>query len=368
MSASKHTIYLTKNQQLNESRGLPTNVFMFNENGPLVQSKWIQKNIEQNDGLFIISDHNRSILQEVEKGLLKRNYYIENVNFSGQECNIQINPFDLVSNTSEIHFLFLNILYIMWDNDDKDLAAMSNLLDAFASCVFFMFQNQKEKLNMVTLRKMVYSVRATCQTNDGVVMLSDAIFDQMNDQESMPCKYYTQFKKAAGERKEEVAEKLAKLFDMFSELDIHMMSKTEEDLISEVGFKTAIFVNSNNDEEEHSAKLLMLLLTYFIQTIESHQQALFIVDALDSNRLLISLPHWIKESTTHNMSFIVCADDLASFKNGKEAERFFKNMRKQTSAFVFVHYDESKTLSLNKECIATVLIPSEELNEQDVLL
>ena len=69
MSASKHTIYLTKNYQLDENLDLPTNVFLFNENGPLVQARWIQKTLEQNDGLFVILDHNQTILKTTEKKL-----------------------------------------------------------------------------------------------------------------------------------------------------------------------------------------------------------------------------------------------------------------------------------------------------------
>lgn len=378
MSASKHTIYLTRNHQLDEKSNLSTNAFLFNENGPLIQAKWIQKNIEQNDGFFVVLDHNQIILREVEKNLLKRSYYIENINFEDDEYGISINPFDLVTNTSEIHFLFLNILYLMWNNEDSDLPAMSNLIDAFASCVFFMFQNQKEKLNMQTLRKMVYSVRATCQTNDGVVMLSDAIFSQIKDQDSMPCKYYEQFKRAAGDRKDEVAEKLAKVFDLFTDRDMKMMAVTDEDLANELDFKTAIFINVESDNEEHSANLLFLLLNYFVQNIENHQKAMFILDTLNPHRMMINLPYWMKESKEHNMSFLVCTDNLAGFKNENEAERFFKNLQKSTSAYLFMHRNENAqkeglgqeiNLSTNdleeQDYVATILIPDEELSEQD---
>ena len=380
MSASKHTIYLTKNYQLDENLDLPTNVFLFNENGPLVQARWIQKTLEQNDGLFVILDHNQTILKTTEKKLLKRNYYVENIDFRSEEPSVKINPFDLVTNTSEIHFLFLNMLYIMWDNEDSDLAAMSNLLDAFASCTYFMFQNQREKLNMLTLKKMVHSVRSTCQTNEGIVMLSDAIFAQISDQESMPCKYYAQFKKAAGERLNEVGEKLAKAFDMFSEYDLKMMMETEEDLKDEIGFKTALFLNIEKEEDKHSAKLLMTLLNYFVQTIETHPKSLFIVDDLSANNMMISLPYWMKEGQENNMSFIVCSNDLASFKDSNEAERFFKNLQKSLSASVLMHTSESSYKDDNlpttneamgeyikQDFIATVLIPEEQISDQDIV-
>lgn len=380
MVASKHTIYLTKNYKLDENLDLPTNVFYFSENGPIVQAKWIQKTLEQNDGLFVILDKNQTILKEVEKKLIKRNYYVESIDFNSDEPSIKINPFDLVSNTSEIHFLFLNMLYIMWDNEDPDLAAMSNLLDAFASCTYFMFQNQKEKLNMITLKKMVNSVRSTCKTNDGVVMLSDAIFAQINDQDSMPCKYYAQFNKAAGERKEEIAEKLAQLFDKFTEYDLKMMAETEDGLEDEIGFKTALFLNVEQNELEHSSKLLMTLLNYFVQNIETHPKSLFVISDLPSNNMMISLPYWMREGYENNMSFIVCTDDLASFKANAEAERFFKNLQKSISASVLMHTcdvsdkngelpttNEQMGVYLKQDYLATILIPEEQISDQDVV-
>ena len=188
MLASKHTIYLSKNHNLDGSNG-STNVFVFNENGKKVQAKWVKKSFELNNGNFVVLDHNNTILDEVKSGLLKRNYYIESIDFDDIENGIKINPFDLVKNASEIHFMFLNLLYILWDNTDKDITIMSNLMDAFASCVYQMFSNKREKLNMATLKKLVYSVRATCQTEDGISMMSDEIFSKIKDENSMPVKY-----------------------------------------------------------------------------------------------------------------------------------------------------------------------------------
>ena len=381
MVASKHTMYLTKNYTLRgEGRELK-NIFMFNENGPTVQSKWVQKNLELNDGCFVILDHKNAIHSTVEKNLLKRNYYIEKVDFSNAENEIKINPFDLVSDTSEIHFMFLNFLYAMWDNSDPDLPAMSNLVDAFASCIFFMFENQREKLNMVTLKKMIASVRATCQTEDGVMPMSDAIFAGIKDQNSMPCKYYAQFKKATGERREEVAEKVAQVFDSFADTDMQMMSETDESLADSFNFKTAVFVNVDQEEHEHSARLMLTLLNYFIQHIETHSGVLFILDELNAQYGLVSLPYWMKEAHEHNMSFIVIGNDLAGFKENQRAERFFKNFQKAVAASVLVHHNEAARkfeeelpttdddigLLMDSDYVATVLIPDEEVSEQDEL-
>jgi hypothetical protein len=381
MLASKHSIYLSKNYQLDGATTPSTNVFMFNENGPTVYAKWVKKNVDLNNGCFVIMDHKQAIMKEVEKSLKKRNYYIENINFSDADDEIKINPFDLVKDTSEIHFMFLNFLYAMWDNTDPDITAMSNLIDAFASCVFFMFANQKDKMNMTTLRKMVYSVRANCQTPDGVIPMSDAIFTGIKDQESMPCKYYAQFKKAAGERQDEVAEKLAKVFDMFTENDIRMMSKTDPNLEDSLRFKTAIFVNIDKAEEEHSAKIMTVLLNYFVQHTAQHAHVLFVIDDLDAKHTLISLPHWMKEASDHDMSYLVINENLAEFKATPRAEKFFRNLQKTVEASILVHrndavikfanelpttYDDMDEMMEN-ECVATVIIPSAEISENDEL-
>lgn len=381
MVASKPKIYLTKNYKLDGAEDASTNVFMFNENGPLLPAKWVRKNIELNEGCFVVLDHHKTILREAERNLQKRNYYIETVDFSDMANGTCINPFDLVKDTSEIHFMFLNFLYAMWDNADPDLQAMSNLIDAFASCVFSMFSNQKEKLNMETLRRMVYSVRANCQTEDGLMPMSDAVFAGIKDQESMPCKYYAQFKRASGERWNEVAEKVAKVFDMFTEADMQMMRETDESLADSFSFKTAVFVNVEREEEEHSAKLMMILLNYFVQRVTEHSHVLFVFDQLNAQYGMVSLPHWMKESNDYNMSFLVICEDLASFKATPRAERFFRNLQKTVSASVLVHHNDTAIKFANElpttcdemnewaeqEFVATVLIPGREVSDQDIV-
>lgn len=368
MDANKHNIYLTKNHTLQGSANPSANVFMFNENGPLLQAKWVKKTIESNDGCFVILDHKNIILNEVEKGLVSRNYYIEKINFADMHDGVSINPFDLVTNTSEIHFMFLNLLYAMWDNTDPDIAAMSNLIDAFASCTYFMFQHQKAKLNMQTMRKMVYSVRANCQTEDGIVPMSDAIFGGINDQESMPCKYYAQFKRAAGERHAEIAEKVAQVFDMFSENDMEMMNKTDVSLIDSFNFKTAFFLNVERSNEEHSAKLMTILLNYFVQRKASSSKVMFVIDNLDARRGLISLPHWLKEAPEYNISFIVMNDNLAEFTATPRAEKYFRNLQQVVSASVLVHRNEDANVdNEDLNCVVRVLVPSEGTSEMDEL-
>ena len=382
MLTSKHTIYLSKNHNLDGSDGNSTNVFLFNENGKKVQAKWLRKSIEQNNGNFVVLDHNNVILDEIKGVLTKRNYYLEVVDFDNPVDGVKINPFDLVSNASEIHFMFLNFLYALWDNTDSDIAVMSNLMDAFASCVYQMFSNNKEKLNMRTLKKMIYSVRATCQTEDGISKMSDEIFRNIKDQNSMPVKYYNQFVRAAGDRKDEIAEKLASAFDILTENDLIMMDETDDSLEASLNFKTAVFVNVKRVEHETSAKIMMTLLNALVQNSVESKQTLFVLDSLDAKRCLIGLPLWLKDSIAYNMSFIVMCDDLASFKKTQEAERFFQNLRKVTDASVLMHHNddilkfenelpnsgEELGLYMKQNCLAQVLIPRMEISVQEQVL
>ena len=380
MSANKHTIYLTKKHKLIYNNENPSNVLMFSENGRVLTSKWLKKTLEEKDGAFIIMDHNNAILKETEKCLKERSYYIEKIGFINNRNDIRINPFDLVQDTSEIHYMFLSFLYAMWDNTDNDIPAMSNLIDAFASCVFFMFANQTEKRNMETLKKMIYSVRATCKTPDGVVCLSDAIFAGIKDQESMPCKYYAQFKKAAGDRQEEIGEKVARVFDMLTESDIQMMMTTDDSLADSFNFKTAIFINSNNSGEEYSAKIMFILLNYFIQKIDSHEQVLYVIDNLTPNKTIINLPYWMKTANQYNSQYIVCCDDLSGFKESPRTEKFFKKVRDTAYSSVLIHKNDMDFDDINNwndsdhinplesyDFAAMVIIPSENINELDRL-
>jgi hypothetical protein len=161
-----------------------------------------------------------------------------------------------------------------------------------------------------------------------------------------------------------------------------MMESTDESLADSFDFKTAVFVNVNNTEEEHSSKLLMILLNYFVQRITNHSHVLFILDSLDTQFGLISLPYWMKEAAEYNMSFLVINDDLASFQANRRVEKFFRNLQKSVAASVLVHHNDAAIRFANElpttgdelndfieqDCIATVLIPSQDISEQDELL
>ena len=101
-----------------------------------------------------------------------------------------------------------------------------------------------------------------------------------------------------------------------------------------------IFINVENERQEASAKILLTMLNYLIQKSTNRKHVLFVIDKLDSNRNLISLPYWMKEGEQYDVSYIVACDDLASFSNNPRAERFFRNFKKAATACVLVHQNE----------------------------
>lgn len=375
---SELKFYLSKNHTFVPGPDRP-NVFVYNENGLKNNAKWIKKNIEQNDCNYVIYDHNSCVYSMAKNELTEKGYYIENITFKENQ-NISINPFDCVKDVSDIHFMFLSFLAILWDEGDEDMPAMSNLIDAFASCVWTMFSEQKEKLTMATLKKMVYSVRAVCKTEESSVSMVDAIFENI-DKESMPYKYYEQFLLAARERKDEIAEKLASAFDRLTDLEVEMMSKTEPSVLASLkpNFKTAFFLSASNKQEEQSSKLLLTLLNYAVQK-NMNSQVLFIIDNLPADSKLISLPQWLSVASDVGATYIIFSDDLARFKADETKALYFKSVQKSIGASVLIHKDDNvikyqRALPTTEkemceyasiEQIATILI-GDEASQEDVL-
>ena len=380
MSQNSLNIYLTKNNNFIPTVSNP-NVFVYNENGLKNNAKWIKKNIEQNDCNYVIYDHNSCIYSVAKKYLLEQDYYIENITFK-EKVNISINPFDCIRDISDIHFMFLSFLHILWDENDDDIAAMSNLVDAFANCVYTMFANQPEKLTMATLKKMVYSVRAVCAGENGTVSMIDAIFANIKDHESMAFKYYNQFLLASGDRKDEVAEKLAQAFDNLTDIEVEMMSKTDQSVITSFKpkFKTAFFLNASNEKEEQSSKLLLTMLNYCMQKTQTDNRVLFIIDNLQAKNKLISLPQWLQNATDYGANYIIFSDDLAKFKEDEIKTQYFRNIQQSIGASVLIHRNESVIKYQNKlpatqeemceyaaiQQLATVII-GETVSKDDVL-
>ena len=201
----------------------------------------------------------------------------------------------------------------------------------------------------------------------------------MKDQESMPCKYYAQFSRTAGDRKVEIAEKLAQVFDKFTDFDLETMNETDLTLMDSLNFKTAVFVNVENTEQESSARIMSILLNNLIRNSNRSKQTLFVIDNINADYCLISLPLWVKESLAYNMSYVIMCNDLASFKNQPDSERFFKNLRKTIDASVLMHHNDDLlkfenelpssmdelTTYLSQNCMGQVIIPHLEISVQD---
>lgn len=373
--ASKHAIYLTTNHQLESEQPINKNVFLFNENGKALQAKWLKKSIELNDGCFVILDHGDAISAEIEPELIKKRYYLEHIDLSNMKNGVSINPFDVIRDASESHFLFLHMLYSLWDNSDPDILAMSNLLDAFASFLPVMFADQTEKINMVTLNNLIHSVRATYRDDNGNTMpMSDALFENIRDQESMPYKYYAQFKRATVDRSEEVAEKLALAFDALNENDLEMMSVTDESLKDAFHFKTAFIIHVNSENENHSANIMFMLLNYFAQRLVK-AKTMFVIDDLNPKYNMINLPYWLKESEENELCYIIMNNDLSEYKSTEKLEKYFKRICDGVGASILVHQGNMND-DLNgengdlvaKAYTATTIIPTMGINEHVQLL
>ena len=371
-----HKFYLTKNIQP-EVDGMK-NVLFFNDNNIHSRAKWIAKNIDAHNGSLIVLDHNCHILNNVQRNLQKKNYYIETVDMRRPHETIHINPFDIVTNIAEIHFLFLNFLYAMWDNTDDDIPAMTNLIDALASLVFYMFKDTPQKRNMYAMKKMVSSLTSICNAEDGSKQrMTDAIFANFKDQDAMPCKYYTQYKRFANDREDVVANKVVELFSMFTENELEMMSKTDAFLKDSFEFKTAVFLNVNKETEEKTSRLILILLNAYIQTFESNElPILFVFDNLNAQHVYVSLPQWMLDANQQNIGYLVVCDNMTQFTQTDNLKKYFENIKNSVCASVLAHHNENISTNNNlpstfsemnavEEIVATVLY--DDTMQKDIL-
>ena len=85
----------------------------------------------------------------------------------------------------------------------------------------------------------------------------------------------------------------------------------------------------------------------------------------------------MKEASDYNMTFIVMCDDLVGFKANPRAEKYFRNLQKAVSASVLVHHNDiaigfadefDMDELMTQEYIATVIIPSKNVSDQDELI
>ena len=378
----EHVIYLTKEHELknNKKGNKSLNTFVFNENGSTISSVWVKKNIENNDGSFIIMDHNNSIKNISTQILTERNYFIESVNFETEETSLRINPFDLISDPQELHSLFMNLLYIKWDKNDEDLEAMLNLIDAFTSAVYFIFMDIPEKKNMRVLVKMAQSIRAKIKRKDGSSYpLYQGIFKMTGDPNWVPFKYFNKFSELAMDREEEIAKKVLKFFNSFNGTELEIMSSSDESLLSSFNFKTSVFINANDEYEDPKAKTILFLLMTLLQKSNDDPSLIVVCDEFDKWLDIIDANMWIKDAKTKNIDFLLLSSDLSAFKKNQQNEEFFKTMQESLTASLLIHknpifvkYNDVQPSNeqeleeyRNAECVATVLIPSQKIQEED---
>lgn len=378
MPITKHYICLSKNHYIESTKDMSANTFVFNTHTKDFNADWLKRNMVKNDGVFIIQDTNNRLGLQISTVLDKKNYFIINQDWKNSSEGIRINPFDVVHDTSEIHFLFTNFLFALWDNDDPDIFIMANLIDAFASAVFYLFDKNKSKRTMSTLVKMAESVNAVCTKDGTIVPMYEALFQDNPNPNWIPQKYYSQFVAASGTRKDEIAHKVLQFFRLFTPEMIQMMNKTDESISASLFFKTAFLLNANNDEEKAFSKIMLSMLIMLSESTEGHAPIAVVIDDLDAKHLLLGLPKWMVNSTKTDMDYLLFCDNLAQFKQSEPREQYFKGLQKSMNATLMVHRNKKaekafKKLSEeeqaeyhNTEYVATLVIPGQNNEEDEV--
>ena len=374
---SKRDIILSKNHQITGTKETSTNVFVYNSHGPRFNVDWVVRNIVVNDGIFILHDENRTLSDAVQKVLDKKNYFTLDVDYTQPATTLKINPFDFVTDTADIHFLFTNVLFALWDNEDLDIKAMSYLIDAFASAVFYMFERNKEKRTLRTMVNMMKAINAYCTINDKTVPMYDALFTDNPNPDWMPRKYYMQFLEAAADEKDEVAQKVYQVFKRIPEGILAMTDSTDSTLSASLHFKTAFIINSNNAQERDYSKVILSFLLPLIESTEMHLPAMVVLSQLDSNNLLAGLPRWLQHSNKNNIDYIIFANELQSFVPSYLKKQYLNNVKKFINATMMVQRNkeaekaeatlspEELELYHSSEYVVSLNIPEQGISVED---
>lgn len=374
---SKRDIILSKNHQLAGTKENSTNVFIYNSHGPRFNIDWLVRNIVVNDGIFVVQDENSVLSDAVNRVLDKKNYFTINIDCANPAESLKINPFDFVRDTADIHLMFTNFLFALWDNEDLDIKAMSYLIDAFASAVFYMFTDKKEKRNLRTMVNMMKAIKAFCTINDKTVPMYEALFTDNPNPDWMPRKYYLQFVEAAADEKEVVADKVYQLFKNIPESFLAMTDTTDTTLSASLYFKTAFVINNNTAEERGYSKIILSLLITLIESAKMHLPTLVVLSQLDNDNLLMGLPRWMQNSAKNNIDYIIFANELQSFVPSYLKRQYLTNLKKFVDATMMVQRNKEvekakATLSDEElqsyhsiEYVATVNIPKQGISADD---
>lgn len=377
MATTKNHISLTKHKYIESTKEQSANVFVYNAHTSDFNSDWIKRLIAKNDSVFVIQDTDNIKYESLKTLLEKKNYFVTRINCSEPQESIRVNPFDLAHDTSEIHNIFNNFLYAFWDNNDPDIQAMSHMVDAFASTVYYVFINDKAKRNVSTLLKMINSMNARCVKDGKSVPIYEALFLDNPDPNWIPKKYYAQFLQAAGDQKDVVANKVKDFFNMIPESAIQMMNTTDESLSASLYFKTAIFINADSETDKAVANIVATLLMHTIESADKHTPVVFAMHDINADRLIPSLPKWIKTSVKNDVDFIVFCNNLNSFNKNEQTTQFLNEIKKNMDALLFVHNnskaekekaklsEEEQATYHNIEYVATIRVKNAQSMEDD---
>ena len=374
---SKRDIVLSKNYQLTGNKENSTNVVVYNTYGPRFNIDWLVRNIVINDGIFVIQDENSVLSDAVNRVLDKKNYFTINVDCAAPAASLKINPFDFVRDTADIHLMFTNFLFALWDNEDLDIKAMSYLIDAFASAVFYMFADKKEKRTLRTMVNMMKAIKSFCTINDKTVPMYEALFTDNPNPDWMPRKYYMQFVEAADDEKDIVAQKVYDLFKKIPESFLAMTDSTDATLAASLYFKTAFVINNNTPEERGYSKIILSLLVSLIENTEMHLPTMVVLSQLDSDYLVMGLPRWMQNSTKTHMDYIIFANEFQSFIPSYLKKQYLNNVKKFVDATIMVQRNKEaekaeQTLSAEElqvfhsiEYVASIKIPAQGISTDD---
>lgn len=374
---SKRDIILTKNHQITGTKDSSTNVFIYNSHGPRFNVDWLVRNIVINDGIFVIQDENGMLSDSINRVLDKKNYFTINVDCANPADSLKINPFDFVRDTADIHLMFTNILFALWDNEDLDMKAMSYLIDAFASSVFYMFADNKQKRTLRTMVNMMRAINSYCTINDKTVPMYEALFTDNPNPDWMPKKYYMQFVEAAADEKDEIAQKVYNIFKSIPESVLAMTDTTDMTLGASLHFKTAFIINNNTVEERAYSKIALSLLISLIENAEMHLPAMVVVSQLDSDKLIMGLPRWMQNSGKNNIDYIIFANELQAFVPSYLKKQYLTNVKKFVDATMMIHRNkeaekaeeilDSEELQVyhSSEYVATLKVPALGISTED---
>lgn len=373
---SKHDIILSKNHQISGNKDVSVNTFIYNTHSSRFNIDWIVRNILVNDGIFVIQDEDALLFDSVDRVLDRKNYFAVNIDCANPSDSIHINPFTFLRDTADIHLMFSNILFALWDNQDPDIKAMSYLIDAFASSVFYMFARNKEKQTLRTVANMTKAINAYCTINDRTVPMYEALFTDNPNPDWMPKKYYMQFAEIAKDRRDEVANKVYQLFRDIPEAFLEMTDTTDASLSASLHFKTA-FIISATSETKAISKIVLTLLIKLIESTDMHLPTLVVIPSIDSSRLLAGLPRWLQHSQKDGIDYIIFSNELQSFLSTELTKQYMQSIKKNMAATMLIHRnkevekaettlsDEELQIYHSSEYVATVNIPSSNISADD---